>query len=204
MKRAIVPIVEGYGEVTAVPLLLRKILHEHHQQYDIRVEPAIRGHRGQLSKCGSLARWTAIARGLPNCSGIVVIIDEDDDCAKVLGRELKECAEARANGVPVYVVIASREYESWLLASIDSIKGHGGLVPDPVLPTQGPESVRDAKGWVQRNMGRGLTYSETVDQEKLTAYLDLRVAYANSRSFKKLLDDMSDLVIRLGRNPVPL
>lgn len=144
-----------------------------------------------------------MARGAENCAGIVVIFDIDDGCAATLGPELQECAEEKSGGIPVYVVLAVREYEGWLLASMNSLRGKAGTTDTPNLPANGPESVRDAKGWVARNMV-ALRYSATVDQAKLTAWLDVSLAYQGSRSFRKLFSAMSDLVRRLGGTPVPL
>lgn len=203
MKRKVIPIVEGHGELTAVPTLLRKILHEHHQLWDLQIDRPIRRPRSELGKPDGLNRWITIASKDPCCAGIVVLFDADDDCAAELGPQLREAAQSITDSIPVYVCLAVREYEAWLLASMASLKGRGGLITEPDLPRGGPESIRDAKGWVARNMIPGKTYSETVDQEKLTALLDIQLAYTDSRSFRKLFRDMCDLVERLGATPIP-
>lgn len=204
MKQKVISIVEGYGEVTAVPQLLRKILHEHHGCYELEIPEAMRRSRAELAKADSLVRAVRIARGEKGCAGILVLFDEDDDCAVALGERLQTTVEDNISDVPVYIVLAVKEYESWLLASMEALKGKGGLIATPKLPVGGPESVRDAKGWIKKNMGPGLSYSQTVDQAKLTAQLDLRLAHQHARSFRKLWKSMDDLVQRLGFDPIPL
>jgi hypothetical protein len=200
----IIPIVEGHGDERAVPVLLRKLLHEWHGQYDLRIDTPVRRHRDELAKPDGIRRWVRTVRMDPECAAIIVLFDADDDNAADLKPLLEAAGAEVAGSTPVYVAIAVREYEAWLLASVESLQGRAGLKPDPVLPTNGPESVRDAKGWVERNMIAGRTYAETVDQEKLTALLDPRAAYRNSPSFRSLFDDMADLVKRLGRIPAPM
>jgi len=196
MTKKVVPIVEGHGEEDAVPILLRKLICEHLQACDIEVDRPIRKKRSELVNPDELARWVRIAAQVAGCVGIVVIFDADDDCAATLGPQLTEFAREHIESIPVYVVLAVREYESWLLASIDSLKGKAGLRQDPELPSGGPESKRDAKGWIERNMIER-PYVETLHQAKMTNWLDVNLAAKNSRSFRKLLNDVEDLVERV-------
>jgi len=48
-----------------------------------------------------------------------------------------------------------------------------------------PESIRDAKGWLQQAMLPGRKYSETVDQASLASKFDLNAA-RRSPSFDKM------------------
>lgn len=192
MTKTIVPIVEGHGETTAIPVLLRKLLHEHFDVHDVNVDKPIRRTRSELVDPDQLARWVQIAAGTPECIGVVIILDSDNDCPAKLGPQLAEFASAKTD-VPVCVVLAVREFEAWLLASADSIKGKAGLVEHLELPPDGPESKRDAKGWISRNMA-DKPYAETIHQAKITAWLDVQLASQNSRSFRKLVGDMGDLI----------
>ncbi len=201
----IIPIVEGHGDAMAVPLLLRRLLQEQHEFYYAIVGQAMRGRRSQLVDPEELKRWITLAwRKNKDCGGIFVVFDADDADAKSLGPHLLAHARIVSNGLPVYVVLAVREYEAWLLASIDSLKGKGTIVEAPALPAGGPESVRDAKGWVERNLAEDRPYAETVDQERLTALLDFRLAYAGSESFRRLFADVADLVRQMGGAPKAL
>jgi hypothetical protein len=83
----------------------------------------------------------------------------------------------------VMVVCAKREYEAWFLASLPSI--HAGQVyPDD------PESIRGAKEWLQRKFG----YREVREQSRYTQALDVALAKARSRSFRRLCDAFEELI----------
>ena len=52
----LIAIVEGHGDVQAVPVLLRRVLYEKLQIYDIEVAPPIRISKNKLLKQGELER----------------------------------------------------------------------------------------------------------------------------------------------------
>jgi hypothetical protein len=56
------------------------------------------------------------------------------------------------------------------------------------------EELRDAKGRLTANMLNGRRYLEVADQPAFAAVLDLDLAEAHSRSFRKLVADTRDLV----------
>jgi hypothetical protein len=78
--------------------------------------------------------------------------------------------------LPVFVILAQREFECWFLAAAESIRGKRGL-PADLAPPQDPEAVREAKGWLRDRM-QGRVYSETIDQPALAAVFDLNQARA--------------------------
>ena len=57
----LIAVVEGHGEVQAVPILLRRVLHEKLQIYDIVLEPPIRVPKSKLLKQGELERAVELA-----------------------------------------------------------------------------------------------------------------------------------------------
>ncbi|MCO5167729.1 MAG: DUF4276 family protein [Planctomycetes bacterium] len=89
---------------------------------------------------------------------------------------------ARVCELTVEVVLATREFESWFLASAEALAGSRGLPTDLAAPEQ-PEAIRGAKEWLTRHMARGRAYQEVVDQPALTARLDLDLARRRSDSF---------------------
>lgn len=125
----------------------------------------------------------------------LVLLDGDDDCAALLGPELQARAERARPDAPVAVVLAVKEYEAWFLAAAQSLAGRRGLREDLEGPP-GPEAVRDAKGWLQRQRTDGRSYRPTVDQPALSAAIDLDAARAGSASFDKLWREVELL---LGR-----
>ena len=77
----LIAIVEGYGEVAAVPVLLRRVLHEKLQRYDVGIEPPIRVPKNKLLKPDELERTVNLAaRRTSATDGIIVLVDADDDC----------------------------------------------------------------------------------------------------------------------------
>jgi hypothetical protein len=96
--------------------------------------------------------------------------------------------------------MANREYEAWLLAGVESLRGVAGIRGD-AGPHPDPEAPRDAKGELEQRMSIGASYSPTVDQAALTAHLDLQNAYQRCRSFRKLVSAFGALAATAG---VPL
>ena len=132
------PVVEGHGEVAAVPELLRRLLVEA-RTTGVDVGRPIRRTRSQLATEEGLARSIALARSQSNCAAILVLFDGDNDCPAHLGPAAQGWANAAARGLPCAVCIAHREYESWFLATLDSlrhkaIKADAQAHPQPEVP----------------------------------------------------------------------
>lgn len=192
------PIVEGQGEETAVPVLLRR-LRDEAQAWGLDVGKPLRRRRPQLVKKDSLQTAVRVA-ALRDCVGILVIFDADDDCPKELAPALEEWAREAAGGKACAVVMANREYEAWFLASIEALRGRAAILPDATSHPH-PETPRDAKGQLERRMPSGASYSPTVDQAPLTAHLDLESAYRQCRSFRKLVNAFGVLAEAAGVAP---
>ena len=179
-------IVEGDGEVAALPVLLRRIGAQYTPGKWLDVLPPIRVRRDRfLNKDDEFRRQLLLASSKCGVSGwILVLLDADDDCpaelgARILQRSKKVIAHQRLS-----VVLANREYESWFIAAASSLNGHRGFSHDG-QDEPDPDRPRDAKGWIKRRMA-GRSYSEITDQPALSARLDLNLAFERSRSFRKL------------------
>lgn len=94
---------------------------------------------------------------------------------------------------PVAIVVARWEYEAWFLANLDTVGTVVGL-PEGTLYKGDVESERSAKGWIGRRLPPGRKYSETRDQARMTAHLDLESAAQRSRSFRRLRHALEQLV----------
>ena len=193
------PIVEGQGEVSAVPLLLRRLMDEA-QAWGLAVGRPHRRHRTQLVKKDSLQRAVQIAALPDDCAAILILFDADDDCPKELAPDLEAWALEAAAGKPCAVVMANREYEAWFLASVEALRGRASLLPDATSHDK-PEVPRDAKWELERRMPRSVSYSPTVDQVVLTAHFDLEQAYRHCRSFRKLVKAFGTLTSAAGVGP---
>ena len=193
------PIVEGQGETSAVPLLLRRLC-EAAQAWELQIGNPIRQRRSQLVKKDMLQRAVRLAAVREDCTGILILFDADDDCPTELAPTLEVWAREVAGGKPCAVVMANREYEAWFLASVESLGERCGLLPDAASHPR-PEEPRDAKGELERRMPAGASYSPSVDQVTLTAHLDLERAYRGCRSFRKFVSAFGALATAAGAMP---
>jgi len=186
MAYRIVPIVEGHGEVQAVPALLRRIIAELDLGVPIDIRRPVRQPRGSLLKAGGLEAAVRLAAGEAGPSGaILILLDSEGSCPAELGPALLERAFAATSGRRMSVVLAHREFEAWFLASASSLKNSHGLGND-VETHQVPESVPGCKEWLEARMAVTSKYSETTDQAAFTAIFDMHVARWNAPSFDKL------------------
>lgn len=190
------PIVEGHGEVPAVPVLLRRLRNES-QNYTFDVNRPIRRKRGSLVKEQELRRAIQLAKLQQDCRAILVLLDSDDDCPKNLGPLLQAWAQDEAGDIPCAVVLPNREYEAWFLSSIESLRGVRGI-ESAATSHPDPEQPRDAAGELERRMLKGRSYSKTADQAALSEKFDMSMAYRRCRSFRKLTKAFGDLVNGMG------
>lgn len=191
----IVCIVEGDGEVTAVPVLLRRIA-ESLGSYDVVLPRPIRVHRDRfIRRDDEFSRTIQLAAAKAQGGAVLVIVDADDDCPVALAADLSQRARAVREDLPIAVVIAQREFESWFLAAAPSLEGRRGLSGD-LHPPPDCDAVRDAKGWLSRRIAGG-RYHEVTDQPALSAVFDLVQAQLHSRSFRKLYKECA-AILRLA------
>lgn len=195
------PIVEGHGEVGAIPVLLRRLLAEA-GVYDIGVGKPIRRKRSELVQQASVQRSVRLALLQPDCGGILIVFDSDDDCPRDLAPQIEEWARSEAGAVPCGIVMANREYEAWFLASLQALRGVRGVVMD-AADHANPEVPRNAKGELRRSMIPGRGYSESVDQAALTEKLDFAAAHRGCRSFRKMVKAFGDVVSDMGKVVAP-
>jgi hypothetical protein len=181
-------IVEGQGDVRAVPVVIQRIVHGIAPGLAIKIHP-FRVPRTKLVKPGELERSIEIAaRRVGRGGAIFVVLDSDDDDPKVLGPELLARARKVRPDRFVSVVLAKRELESWFLAAAESLRGHKGLPNDLQAPLD-PESIRGAKEWLATRFEPRRRYIETVDQPALAKLFDLLQA-RRAPSFDKLFRDV--------------
>ena len=196
-------VIEGHGEVEAVPLLIRRIGNEI-CGLPVQTTRPVRITKTSLVRPGGLERAIRLAqRNAGPLGPVVVMLDADNDCPARLGPDLKARALPIAQGQHVAIVIPKMEFESWFLAPASSLAGKRGLRPDLTAP-QNPEEIRGAKEWLSRGMIRGRAYSPTVDQAPLAAGIDL-VAARVCHSFDRFVREISRLLNpdSPGRAPAP-
>jgi hypothetical protein len=179
------PIVEGDGEVTAIPELLRRFCHAA-QSYALGVNPPIRRKRSDLVTEMGIRKAVRLALKRPHCAAILIIFDSDDDCPKDVAPRVQSWAASEATAVPCFVVMPVCEYEAWFLATVESLRGVRGILVDAISDTA-PESRRGAAEEVRKRMAPNRRYSKPVDQPALTARFDMAVAYQRCRSFRRMV-----------------
>lgn len=190
------PIVEGHGEITAVPALIRR-LRDETGAYGFEVNQAIRRHRSDFVREESVRIAVRLALLQDECRAILILFDGDDDCPKELGPMVEAWAQDEAGLVPCAVVIAHREYEAWFIAAIESLRGRRGILEDAVSHPS-PETPRDAKGQLEDRMEGGRSYFERADQVALTELFDMASAYRSCRSFRRMARAFEVLVTGIG------
>lgn len=195
----LVPIVEGHAEVEAVPVLMRRLLGEF-DHYEVRIARPVRVKRYQVVRPGELERAFELARRRSEgCDAILVLLDADDDCPKETAPALLERARNASIGLPVAVILAKSEFEAWFLGSLESLRRVRGISATAISP-QNPEDIRDAKGYLSRQMTHGRRYVEVDDQPALAERFDLTLARQRCPSFDKLLRDVHRILETVGHN----
>ena len=186
---SIAAIVEGHGEVAALPILLRRMSQWQTPGAQVQVLKPIRVRRERfLNRDAEFRRHLLLAAAKCGDQGwILLLLDADDDCPARRGPAILNRARDCVPHRRVSVVLAKREYEAWFIAAAESLHEHRGFSFDPaeIPDAEGP---RNAKGWMEERMA-SRTYRERTDQPAFSARMDLEQAFAGSRSFRKLCNE---------------
>lgn len=190
-------IVEGHGEREAVPVVIRRLAANLDATLAIHIPHPIRIPKSRLLKPGELERAVDLAaRRIAGHGAVLILLDSDDDCPALLGPELLRRALSTRGGVPLAVVIAKQEFESWFLAAAESLRGHRGLAT-ALGPPPDPEAIRGAKEWLNSHMESGRAYVETLDQPAFAARFDLdmaRKADSFDKCYREIIRLLSELM----------
>ncbi|MDF1522197.1 MAG: hypothetical protein P1P87_05185 [Trueperaceae bacterium] len=177
-------IVEGDGEVEALPVLIRAWFPQVVLLKPIRVsrDRFIRDAEDQL-------RYVRLARRL-GATRLLVLLDAHEDCAVELASTLSPRIAAEFVD-PVAVIFAVREYATWFLQCLPEFAEERSR--------QDLESVRGAKERIRAVRGR---YTPTADQAGLTKRLadttTLGDAVELPKSLAKLQRDLKHMLDHAG------
>jgi hypothetical protein len=196
----IATIVEGHGEVDALPVLLHRIVAELAPPVWPEVLRPYRVGRDSLIKPGGV-EGTAddLLRRSPDVTGLLILFDADDDCPARVGPELAGRVMAARPDIETAVVLANREFEAWFLAAAPSLSGKQGL-SDDLAPPPTPEGIRGCKEWLSKHRQGGAPYKPRQHQPGLAQAIDLAMARQNAPSFAKFWRDVERL---LAAGPAP-
>lgn len=182
----VVPIVEGDGEVQAVPILLRRLAQWRTPESVAEVSPPIRVRKDRfLNRDAEFQRYLQLAAAKCGDDGwILILLDADDACPAEVASQIRGRANACIAHRPISIVLAKREYEAWFIAAASSLDGKRKFSLSATVAIDA-ETPRDAKGWIGAGIA-GRAYSEITDQPAFSALMDLQQAFDGSRSFRKL------------------
>ena len=220
MKRLVL-LGEGHGDEDALPVLVRKLLRERGKGEEFFVD-------GQVFRGASYMKWdregrrpdytqwisrVAAASRRGDLGGVLAIYDGDAPvfpagsktpfCAASAAKVLAQAAAEAGAGktFSLAVVFACIEYESWIIAGIESLAGKRYKDGRPAIPLDlkfpSGDCESHGKRWLEQHY-RG--YRPTLDQSALTDLLDLGVVRAKGlRSFKRLEHAIDQLLDAAGR-----
>lgn len=187
-------VVEGFGDVQAAPVLVRRILAEIGAQH-VAVPAPVRLHRGRFLKDDHLNRAVSLAFGkCDDPRSVMVLLDSDGHCPVELSDECQKLLGARA---AIRVVVAHNEFEAWFVAAITSLRGQRGISLEADFDGDADE-LSNPKRILAASMPADRGYSETVDQPAFAATMDLQLAADRSRSFRKFRADVELLAEYVG------
>ena len=190
----VVCVVEGDGEVEALPVLLRRIAAD--TGINLEVARPLRTRRDRfLRRHDEMARMLGYAALAVREGGfILVLLDADDDCIAQLVAQYADKISEMAGGALCVFVLANREFESWFVAAAESLRGYRRMRADITAPID-PESIRDAKGWMREHMENpaSASYRPAIDQPAFASKFDWRLARTRSPSLDKLCRELDRL-----------
>jgi hypothetical protein len=178
-------IVEGQGDVSAIPVLVRSVLHAN-GIYDVQLAPRPKTNVEvrKLSRAGEIERYVEYCNR-DDGDSILIAIDCDDFCPLQVSSEWACRIRKLPFRKPVAICLFRCEYEAILLPSINIIANrypafnwNNVHCPDDI------ENIRDVKGLISNMMPKDRAYKETRDQARFTACIDLDLSRSNSRSFR--------------------
>lgn len=186
IRNKIYAIVEGHGEADtsksgrrpAVTILVARILQSlgspglhPNEKY-----PPFRISYGEFFRGDKLERAIRYHAKYADCAALLILLDMDDECPAQKAADLVTRVRSLGDlGFSVAIVCAKREYESWFLASLESI--HQGQTY-----SGDPEAIRDAKGYLRKRYG----YKPTIHQAQYTEIMDISITGQKSRSFRRM------------------
>jgi Domain of unknown function (DUF4276) len=211
-RKKLVLFVEGSGEVNAAPALVKRLLSESSAWSSLILAPTpfrVRGWGYLLREKGKeLIRYLkAAAVDHRPLGGVLLLLDGDIKgqgtfCAWNKACEVSKFAREAGGGsrFSVATVFAVKEYETWLIAGVESLAGkqlpdgRRGVNPSAMAPSGNlEEAPRNAKGWLNTQMSQG--YKPAKDQAALTQMVDLNtIRKRGLRSFRRLENALQQLV----------
>ncbi len=211
-RKKLVMFVEGAGEVSAAEVLVKRLLTASNLWSSFVLAPSPFRVKG----CGYLLKdkgteWVRFLKAAAvthrPLGGVLLLLDGDIKgqgtfCARNKAWELSKLAHEAGAGsrFSVATVFAVKEFETWLIAGVESLvgkplpDGRPGVKPGVVAPSGDLEQApRAAKEWLRDYMFKG--YKPAKDQKALTEIVNLdAIRKRGLRSFRRLENALQELV----------
>ena len=175
-------VVEGAGDVGAIPVLLRSHLHARGEYRELLGKPVPVHGRENAVVAGGIEGYVATAASRPGCVAVLVVLDGEGDCVAALGPSLttRGCS---MTGKPVVVSLADKDFEDWIHASIETME-LGDLEFDGTK--RGQSVVKSAL--------KPKSYAKPTWQPRLAARIDLALAVQRNASLLRTLTKLDELL----------
>jgi Domain of unknown function (DUF4276) len=194
MPLRVQPIVEGHGEDVAIRPLLERIWYEFLNGDQIDILRPLRKPQGTLLQEAGLkaavdaAKIKLDTRQPDNLAKLVLIlIDSEGECPGKLAPQLLQWGQQVRSDADIACVMPHPMFETWFVAAASSLAGVNGLPAKLTVPND-PEQSGLGKAWLKKQLP--WKYSETVDQPRFTAKMDLSLCCKHSPSFDKLCREL--------------
>ncbi len=191
---SIVPISEGHGEISALPILINRILEAQGLDDGIDVVDPINEPKGKGDVVKRLESYAQLALdSTADDARIIVLVDQDyTDCAGILGPALQNRLESVPGNTKCAAVVAVLEYENWLIADTSALERDPNF-RNNITPVEKPEAMPNAEDWLSSQRSDGFDYRPTLDQARLTELVDVETIRERCRSFDKLWREVARL-----------
>lgn len=180
-------VVEGDGEVGALPILVRRHLHETREIYDLGVaRPKNSKGRGNLDAPGGVERYSQYAALSEDVCGVLVLCDADNEMVCEYGPEMQNRADSAVPNKPVMVTLAVSEFENWIVASSETVEGVAA--PD-VADFESISAEPIIRSWRHPR-----SYVKPLHQPGYAQKLDFDLVAGRCASFARLLRSLDELI----------
>jgi len=188
----IASVVEGHGEVTGLPVLLRRIASERHGVHVNAPKPHRVPRANMVRRVDELQKAVRLqANRVRGAGAVIVLADSDDDDPEKLRAQLQATVDGANTSAPAVVSVAVREYEAWFLAGIESLRSHPSVRDDATYEGD-CEAPRNPKQRLETLMTE--SYGSVRHQVAFNAQLDLDEVASRSASFRRFLDSVAAMV----------
>jgi hypothetical protein len=192
-------IVDGLGEVAALPILYSRIRTTHallKPVHERRLQPLARPE--QIASIVARRCEVLADQGVDL---IVVLLDREtrDECPGAFASRLQAMIvqQIRFGSFNVAVVLKNRRLENWLVADLECLNRAPRLFADrhrvvQSVPVGNADGVEDAFDILQRACGPRGRYNKVEGAKAICTHLDPGRAALNSRSFRRFLRVLED------------